>query len=127
MPRKNIIGQEGMGFTMQMMQFQEERLYAAASSLKGFDRLIDLTIEYTGERGAFGKPVLDNQVVHFRLAELRTRGRGVAGAYLDGDRTVRRRRRRHAAGLDGEAEDRSAGARIDGRLPAILGWHGLFL
>jgi citronellyl-CoA dehydrogenase len=61
-----------MGFTMQMMQFQEERLYAAASSLKGFDRLIDLTIEYTGERGAFGKPVLDNQVVHFRLAELRT-------------------------------------------------------
>lgn len=71
-PQKNIIGQEGMGFTMQMMQFQEERLYAAASSLKGFDRLIDLTIEYTRERGAFGKPVLDNQVVHFRLAELRT-------------------------------------------------------
>jgi citronellyl-CoA dehydrogenase len=71
-PRKNVIGQEGMGFTMQMMQFQEERLYAAASSLKGFDRLIDLTIEYTSERGAFGKPILDNQVVHFRLAELRT-------------------------------------------------------
>ncbi|GLS31339.1 acyl-CoA dehydrogenase [Mesorhizobium albiziae] len=71
-PRKNVIGEEGMGFTMQMMQFQEERLYAAASSLKGFDRLIDLTIDYTGQRGAFGKPVLDNQVVHFRLAELRT-------------------------------------------------------
>ena len=71
-PQKNVIGQEGLGFTMQMMQFQEERLYAAASSLKGFDRLIDLTIEYTRERGAFGKPVLDNQVVHFRLAELRT-------------------------------------------------------
>jgi citronellyl-CoA dehydrogenase len=71
-PQKNVIGQEGMGFTMQMMQFQEERLYAAASSLKGFDRLIDLTIEYTRERGAFGKPVLDNQVVHFRMAELRT-------------------------------------------------------
>ena len=71
-PAKNIIGQEGMGFTMQMLQFQEERLYAAASSLKGFDRLIDLTIEYTGERQVFGKPVLDNQTVHFRLAELRT-------------------------------------------------------
>ncbi|MGI6851696.1 acyl-CoA dehydrogenase family protein [Mesorhizobium sp. 1B3] len=71
-PVANRIGQEGMGFTMQMMQFQEERLYAAASSLKGLDRMIDLTIEYTGERKAFGKPVLDNQVVHFRLAELRT-------------------------------------------------------
>ncbi len=71
-PRRNIIGQEGMGFTMQMLQFQEERLYSAASSLKGFDRLIDLTIEYAGARTTFGKPVLDNQVVHFRLAELRT-------------------------------------------------------
>ncbi|MBO6538080.1 MAG: acyl-CoA dehydrogenase family protein [Rhizobiaceae bacterium] len=71
-PRRNIIGQEGMGFTYQMLQFQEERLYSAASSIKGFDRLIDLTIEYTGQRQTFGKPILDNQVVHFRLAELRT-------------------------------------------------------
>lgn len=71
-PARNLIGQEGMGFTMQMLQFQEERLYSAASSIKGFDRLIDLTIEYAGERRTFGKPVLDNQVVHFRLAELRT-------------------------------------------------------
>ncbi|MVA95734.1 acyl-CoA dehydrogenase [Nitratireductor sp. CAU 1489] len=71
-PRRNLIGQEGMGFTMQMLQFQEERLYSAASSLKGFDRLIDLTIDYAGARTTFGKPVLDNQVVHFRLAELRT-------------------------------------------------------
>ena len=71
-PAGNLIGQEGMGFTMQMMQFQEERLYAAASSLKGLDRMIDLTIEYTGERKAFGKSLLDNQVVHFRLGELRT-------------------------------------------------------
>jgi citronellyl-CoA dehydrogenase len=71
-PKRNIIGQEGMGFTFQMLQFQEERLYSAASSIKGFDRLIDLTIEYTSERKTFGKPILDNQVVHFRLAELRT-------------------------------------------------------
>lgn len=71
-PRRYLIGQEGTGFMMQMLQFQEERLYAAASSLKSFDRLIDLTIDYTRERKTFGKPVLDNQVVHFRLAELRT-------------------------------------------------------
>lgn len=71
-PRRNLIGQEGMGFTMQMMQFQEERLWVAASSLLALDRLIDLTIEYTRERKTFGRPILDNQVVHFRLAELRT-------------------------------------------------------
>jgi citronellyl-CoA dehydrogenase len=71
-PQRNLIGQEGMGFAFQMMQFQEERMWGAASSLRSLDRLIDLTVEYTRERKAFGKSILDNQVVHFRLAELRT-------------------------------------------------------
>ncbi|MBE2261435.1 MAG: acyl-CoA dehydrogenase family protein [Burkholderiaceae bacterium] len=71
-PQKNLIGQEGMGFMFQMLQFQEERLFGAASSIRGLDKLIDLTIDYTRERKAFGKSILDNQVVHFRLAELRT-------------------------------------------------------
>ena len=71
-PRRHLIGEEGKGFTYQMMQFQEERLWAAASSLRTFDRLIDATIDYTRQRQAFGRSVLDNQVVHFRLAELRT-------------------------------------------------------
>jgi citronellyl-CoA dehydrogenase len=71
-PRRNVIGQEGLGFTFQMLQFQEERLWGAASSLRSLDRLIDQTIEYTRQRKAFGKSILDNQVVHFRLAELRT-------------------------------------------------------
>jgi citronellyl-CoA dehydrogenase len=71
-PAKNIIGQEGMGFTFQMLQFQEERLWGAASSLKMLDCIIDETIEYMRERKAFGKSLLDNQVIHFKLAELRT-------------------------------------------------------
>ena len=71
-PRRNLIGQEGMGFMFQMMQFQEERLWGAAGSLRSLDRLIDQTIDYTRQRKTFGKSVLDNQVVHFRMAELRT-------------------------------------------------------
>jgi citronellyl-CoA dehydrogenase len=71
-PQRYLIGQEGLGFTFQMLQFQEERLWAAANSLVMLDRLIDQTIAYTRERKTFGKPILDNQVVHFRLAELRT-------------------------------------------------------
>jgi citronellyl-CoA dehydrogenase len=70
-PKTNLVGGEGMGFFMQMLQFQEERLYGAANSLCMLDRMIDLTIEYTRERKTFGRPILDNQVVHFRLAELR--------------------------------------------------------
>ena len=71
-PRRHLIGQEGQGFTYQMLQFQEERLWGAAANLRALDRLIDLTIDYTRERKAFGQSILDNQVVHFRLAELRT-------------------------------------------------------
>ncbi|HQC84906.1 MAG TPA: acyl-CoA dehydrogenase family protein [Rhodoferax sp.] len=71
-PQKNLIGQEGMGFMLQMLQFQEERLYGAAGALRSLDRLIDQTIDYTRQRKTFGQPILNNQVVHFRLAELRT-------------------------------------------------------
>ncbi|MFN5810689.1 MAG: acyl-CoA dehydrogenase family protein [Burkholderiales bacterium] len=71
-PQRFRIGEEGMGFTYQMMQFQEERLWAAANAIQGLMNCIDQTIEYTRERKAFGKSVLDNQVVHFSLAELKT-------------------------------------------------------
>jgi len=71
-PQRNLIGQEGAGFMYQMLQFQEERLFGAVSTIKGMDRIIDATIEYTRERSTFGQPLIDNQVIHFRLAELRT-------------------------------------------------------
>jgi hypothetical protein len=61
-----------MGFVYQMQQFQEERLWGAISAVVGMERLIDQTIEYTRERKVFGRPLLDNQVIHFKLAELRT-------------------------------------------------------
>lgn len=71
-PQTFRIGEEGQGFTYQMMQFQEERLYAAAGNLKSLEYCINDTIEYTRGRQAFGQSILDNQVVHFRLAELQT-------------------------------------------------------
>ena len=46
-PQKNLIGEEGMGFTYQMIQFQEERLYCAAGLLKSMEHCINTTIEYT--------------------------------------------------------------------------------
>ncbi|MGJ4927398.1 acyl-CoA dehydrogenase family protein [Bradyrhizobium sp. HKCCYLS2038] len=71
-PKRNRVGEEGMGFTYQMMQFQEERLWAGAACLKAHEAIINATIEYTRNRKAFGRSILDNQVVHFRLAELQT-------------------------------------------------------
>uniref|UniRef100_A0A669CAR0 Zgc:85777 n=1 Tax=Oreochromis niloticus TaxID=8128 RepID=A0A669CAR0_ORENI len=71
-PCKNVIGQEGMGFTYQMLQFQEERLWAVANILTTMDNVIQETIQYTRQRKIFKQPVLHHQAVHFRLAELQT-------------------------------------------------------
>jgi citronellyl-CoA dehydrogenase len=71
-PQRHRVGEEGMGFMMQMVQFQEERLCGAISAIRAMEGLIDATIEYCKERQTFGQPLLANQVIHFRFAELRT-------------------------------------------------------
>ena len=71
-PARFRIGEEGEGFTYQMLQFQEERLWAAAKTLHGLQRCIDETVAYTRERKLFGSTVLEQQWVHFKLAECQT-------------------------------------------------------
>jgi len=71
-PQRNRIGEEGMGFMMQMVQFQEERLCGAIGSCRGMDRTIEATIAYCKERETFGQPLINNQSIHFRFAELKT-------------------------------------------------------
>ena len=71
-PQRYRIGEEGQGFVYQMLQFQEERLWGAANGVQAMTNCIDQTIEYARERRAFGTAVLDNQWVHFKLAELKT-------------------------------------------------------
>jgi citronellyl-CoA dehydrogenase len=72
LPQSNRIGDEGAGFSYQMQQFQEERLWAAASSLKSMEAVMAETIDYTRHRHVFGEPLLNNQTIHFRMAELAT-------------------------------------------------------
>lgn len=45
-----------------MLQFQEERLACAAVTVRPLQKVIDATVEYTKNRKAFGKPLLENQV-----------------------------------------------------------------
>ncbi|MFY0639580.1 MAG: acyl-CoA dehydrogenase family protein [Bermanella sp.] len=71
-PQRNRIGAEGTGFMLQMLQFQEERLWGAASGLITLEQCVEKTIEYTRERKTFGQPLINNQAIHFRLAELQT-------------------------------------------------------
>ena len=69
-PVANTIGEVGRGFAQQMQQFQNERLIAAYLAVGGMGRALERTREYLGARQAFGAPLLANQYLQYRLAEL---------------------------------------------------------
>ncbi len=71
-PQRNRIGAEGQGFIYQMQQFQEERLWAAASCLQSLTNCIQWTIDWAQERKLFGASLADQQWVQFKLAECKT-------------------------------------------------------
>ena len=71
-PQRNRIGAEGQGFIYQMQQFQEERLWAAASCLQSLTNCIAWTVEWAQERKLFGASLADQQWVQFKLAEMKT-------------------------------------------------------
>ncbi|WP_342132450.1 acyl-CoA dehydrogenase family protein [Hydrogenophaga sp. OTU3427] len=71
-PQRYLIGQEGAGFIYQMQQFQEERLWCAASCLQSLTNCVQWTIDYAKERKLFGGALSDQQWVQFKLAELKT-------------------------------------------------------
>ena len=71
-PQRYRIGAEGQGFIYQMQQFQEERLWCAASALQALNNCIDWTVEWAQERKMFGATLADQQWVQFKLAEMKT-------------------------------------------------------
>ena len=71
-PQRNRIGAEGQGFIYQMQQFQEERLWGAASCIQSFTSAIDWTVEWAQQRQLFGATLADQQWVQFKLAEIKT-------------------------------------------------------
>jgi citronellyl-CoA dehydrogenase len=71
-PQRYRIGNEGQGFIYQMQQFQEERLWAAASCLVSLSNCIQWTIDWAQERKLFGAALADQQWVQFKLAEFKT-------------------------------------------------------
>ena len=69
-PMTNRIGEEGLGFIYQMQQFQNERLVSGLGAWAGSEKILRLTIEYCRGRSTFGKPLIENQWIYFKLTEL---------------------------------------------------------
>ncbi|MFM8772262.1 MAG: acyl-CoA dehydrogenase family protein [Actinomycetota bacterium] len=69
-PISNTVGEAGRGFQQQMAQFQDERLVGAYIASAGARKALDRTKDYLQQRIAFGKPLLANQYLQYKLAEL---------------------------------------------------------
>ena len=69
-PAGNLVGEEGKGFKYAMMGLDGGRLNIAACSLGAAQTALNATLNYMGERKAFGKPIDQFQGLQFRLAEM---------------------------------------------------------
>jgi acyl-CoA dehydrogenase len=82
-PKENLLGEApGQGFKQMMRMLPQERLVIAAMGLAMLERALQLTIEYTKARTAFGKTLMDLQNTQFTLAEIKTQVT-VGWAFID--------------------------------------------
>src|SRR5829696_3017356 len=72
-PDENLLGEENKGFYLIMANFQWERLLMALGAVGSMFNLLDATIEYAGERSAFGRPIGKFQATRHKIAEMALR------------------------------------------------------
>lgn len=69
-PAYNLVGTEGEGFRYAMMGLDGGRLNISACSLGAAQSALNKTLQYMGERKAFGKTIDQFQALQFRLADM---------------------------------------------------------
>jgi acyl-CoA dehydrogenase len=72
-PEENLLGEENKGFYLIMANFQWERLLMALGAVGSMFNLLDTTIQYAGERSAFGRPIGKHQSIRHKIAEMAVR------------------------------------------------------
>jgi len=71
-PVENLLGEEGLGFVYLMQNLPQERISIAIMAAAAMEGVLDVTVQYTKERKAFGRPIGSFQNSRFLLAELAT-------------------------------------------------------
>lgn len=69
-PAANLLGEEGHGFSYAMAGLDGGRLNIAACSLGAAEAALKATLDYMGERKAFGQAIDQFQALQFRLADM---------------------------------------------------------
>ena len=71
-PKSNILGHKGGGFVMLMEKLQQERLMCCVIAQIAAERMLEMTIHYTKERTAFGRPISKFQHSQFKIVDMAT-------------------------------------------------------
>ena len=71
-PKENLLGEEGKGFTYLMTELAQERLIVAIGAIAQAENALQKTIAYVKERSAFGTTVDKFQNTRFKIAEMAT-------------------------------------------------------
>jgi acyl-CoA dehydrogenase len=83
-PADRLLGErEGHGFAQLMSQLPYERILITVPAAAVIERAVELTLEYTQQRKAFGQSLYDLQNTRFKLAECATLAHVVRGFVND--------------------------------------------
>lgn len=72
-PKENLLGEEGKGFSIAMKTLDGGRVGIASQALGIAQGAMDETVKYTKERKQFGRSIAQFQNTQFRMAELETK------------------------------------------------------
>jgi len=72
-PKENLLGEEGQGFKIAMETLDGGRIGIAAQALGIAQGAYENALEYSKERIQFGKPICQQQVISFKLADMATK------------------------------------------------------
>ncbi len=73
LPAGSVLGKEGEGFKVAMKTLDGGRIGVAAQAVGIAQASLDASVEYSGERKAFGEPISNFQGIQFVLADMATR------------------------------------------------------
>jgi len=72
-PKENLLGEEGQGFKIAMGTLDGGRIGIASQALGIAQGAYEKALEYSKERIQFGKPICQQQVISFKLADMATK------------------------------------------------------
>ena len=72
-PKENRIGEDGFGFKFAMKVLAGGRIGIASQALGIASGAYELALNYSKERKAFGKEIMQHQAIQFKLADMATR------------------------------------------------------